>query len=91
MGNYLIDLFLPLALNRQTYRHLLEEELPTLLKEVPLRTRRSLWFMHDGGSAHFRLAVRQSLNNKWIGRACPVRFLNYNLPDYFVLGHLKSL
>ena len=41
VGDYLIGpFFLPLRINGETYQHFLENELPPLLDEVPLETRR---------------------------------------------------
>jgi hypothetical protein len=90
---------LPPRLNGQDYRHFLEYILPTLLEDVPLATRRNMWFLHDGAPAHFSLEARDQLDAayplRWIGRGGPVawppRSPDLNPLDYFLWGHLKSL
>jgi hypothetical protein len=46
------------------------------LADMPLIIRRELYFMHDGGPAHFSLVARRYLNRKfpgrWIGRGGPI-------------------
>jgi len=74
-------------LTGQTYLQFLEEELPTLLEDVPLATRRQLCFQHDGAPRppHFSNAVSTYLNeqfpNKWIGRGGPINWPPRS-PDY---------
>ena len=45
---------------------------PELLKDVPLSTRRRMWFQHDGSPVHFYRNTRQYMNNafsnRWEGR-----------------------
>lgn len=100
VGDHLIGPhFLPPRLNGDTYRQFLEETLPGLLEEVPLATRNTMWFMHDGAPAHFSIVARNYLNNtfpqKWIGRGgpqpWPARSPDLNPLDYFFWGYLKSL
>lgn len=100
VGDHLIGpFFLPLRLNGQTYLDFLQEELPTLLEDIPLQLRNEMWFMHDGAPAHFSLVARQFLNahypNRWIGRggaqAWSPRSPDLNILDFFLWGHLKSL
>lgn len=91
--------FLPPALNGANYRHFLENELPLLMEDVPLQTRETAFFMHDGAPAHYTLDVRHYLDdtygNRWIGRGGPVqwpaRSPDLNPIDFYVWGHLKSL
>ena len=74
------------------HRQFLKEDLPQLLQEVPLMTRHSMWFMHDGAPEHFSITVRQYLdrvyNNRWIGRAgtqpWPPKSLDLNPLNYLL-------
>lgn len=100
IGDYLIGpMFLPDRLNGQNYRNFLENDLPTLLDDVPLETRRDLWFMHDGAPAHFSHVARDYLNNtfpnRWIGRGGPIawppRSPDCTPIDFFLWGYLKQL
>lgn len=40
-------------LNGDKYLNFLRNELPLLLENVDLETRRSMWYQHDGAPAHF--------------------------------------
>lgn len=100
IGDYLLGpLVLPNILNGENYRHFLENELQEIFEDVPLGLRGNCWFMHDGAPPHFRLDVRQFLNQhfreKWIGRGGPVswppRSPDLNPIDFFLWGTLKSL
>jgi hypothetical protein len=53
--------------------HFLTEELPELLKDVPLATRQTMWFMHDGAPDHFTHDVKQFLDSR-----CPDRRIGRN-------------
>ena len=69
IGDFLIGpFFLPPRHNGDTYRHFLENELPVLLKDVPIMTRNQIWFMHDDAPAHFSLAAREYLHRVYDGR-----------------------
>jgi hypothetical protein len=73
IGDDLIGPFrLPHRLSDPTYLNFLNNDLPLLLEDVPLLTRRRMWFQHDGAPAHFTLAVRRWLHEhypgRWIGR-----------------------
>jgi hypothetical protein len=48
---------LPQWLTGNSYRHFLENDLPTLLEDLPLAIRAHMWFMHDGASPHFSITV----------------------------------
>ena len=58
-----------------------------------------MWYQHDGAPAHFSIAARQVLNNKypnrWIGRGGPVpwppRSPHLTPLDFFLCGPMKSL
>lgn len=85
-------------LTGQTYLQFLEEELPTLLEDVPLATRRQLYFQHDGAPPHFSNAVSTYLNeqfpNKWIGRGGPInwppRSPDHTPLDFCIWGWMKE-
>lgn len=77
VGDCLIGPYLlPSRLDAQKYLIFLEEVLPDLLKDVPLRIRRKMWFQHDDSLAHCVIPVREYLNrtfgDRWIGRGGPV-------------------
>jgi len=59
-------------LTGEIYLNFLTNHLPVLLENVPLETRRNMFFQHDGCPAHFSVMVRQFLDrtfpNRWIGR-----------------------
>lgn len=99
LGDQIFIRFLPETLNGERYLHFLTTDLPQLLEDVPLNTRNKMWFMLDGAPAHYRLQVREYLNeaypNRWIGRggpvAWPARSPDLNPLDFFLWGHLKTL
>jgi hypothetical protein len=71
IGDVLVDPHvLPQRLTGNSYQHLLENDLPTLL-DLPLAIRAHIWFMHDGAPPHFSFTVREFLDNmypaRWIG------------------------
>jgi hypothetical protein len=86
-------------LNASKYLAFLQEVLPGLLEDVPLQTRREMWYQHDGAPPHFGTQVRDHLNSvypgKWIGRGGPVgwpaRSPDLTPPDFFLWGHLKEV
>ena len=99
LGDHLIGPFmLPQRLTGNVYTRFLQEDLPTLLDDVPLRIRRQMWFMHDGAPAHFYRGTRDFLNvtypDKWIGRGGPIawppRSPDLTPLDFYLWGHLKS-
>jgi hypothetical protein len=58
MGDHLIGPFrFPQRLSGPTYLNFLNNDLPLLLEDVPLLTRRRMWFQHDGAPAYFTLAA----------------------------------
>lgn len=100
VNRYLIGpYFLPNYLNGEAYEDFLRNSLFNLMEDVPLETRRQLIFKHDGCPAHFRVTVRQYLNdlypNRWIGRggpiAWPARSPDLTPLDFFVWGRMKTL
>lgn len=91
--------FLPNILNGDNYLNFLRDDLPELLEDLSLDIRQHLYFMHDGAPAHYRVTVREFLNetipNRWIGRGGPVpwpaRSPDCNPCDFYLWEHVKSL
>ena len=58
-----------------------------------------MWYQHDWAPAHFSIAARQVINdkypNRWIGRGGPVpwppRLSDLTPLDFFIWGPMKSL
>lgn len=80
------------------YLNFLQNNLPLLLEEVPLLTRRELIFQQDGSPPHSSLAVKNHLNetfNNWIGRGGPInwppRSPDLTPLDYYLWGRMKAL
>ncbi|OXU29899.1 hypothetical protein TSAR_000995 [Trichomalopsis sarcophagae] len=78
---------------------LIRDQLPVLLEDVDLETRRRMWFQQNGAAPHFALIVQQFLNQnyrgRWIGRGGPVNWLP-NSPDltsldFYLWGYLKNV
>lgn len=88
----------PEALTGHTYLRFLRRNLPDLLDDVPLATRRDMWLQNDGCPAHYALEVRNYLNEiypgRWIGRMGPIlwpaRSPDLNSLDFFYWGYLKN-
>lgn len=100
IGDHLLGPYeLPTRLNAESYLNFLEHVLPTLLENIPLNLRLSLWFMHDGAPAHYGQNVRNYLNNcfsgRWIGRGSdhiwPPRSPDLNPLDFFLWGYMKDI
>jgi hypothetical protein len=53
------------SLTGDIYANFLQDELPALIENVPLQTRRQLYYQHDGAPLHFSQVVRQYLNHKF--------------------------
>lgn len=91
--------FLPQNLNGESYENFLRNDLASLLEDVPLETRRLMIYQHDGCPAHFRLTVRQWLDEnyprRWIGRGGPIpwpaRCPDLTPCDFYLWGHMKNL
>lgn len=87
------------SLTGAMYLNFLQNDLPELLENVPLHTRRNLWIQHDGAPPHFCVPVRDFLNqhypNRWIGRGGPIpwppRSPDLTKPDYFLWGFVKNI
>jgi hypothetical protein len=89
----------PQHLTGGIYANVLQDELPALLENVPLQTRRQKYYQHDGAPPHFSQVVRQYLNhkfrNRWIGRGgaqnWPPRSPDLNQLYYQVWGYMKAI
>lgn len=99
IGNRLIGPFLlPQVLNSQIYLNFLENTLPALLEDIPLLTRRSLFYQHDGAPAHTSTIVKEKLQQmfpeRWIGRNGPIpwpaRSPDLTPLDFFLWGAMKN-
>lgn len=74
-------------------------DLHELLLNVPERSRRYMYFMHDGPPAHFSLRVRSNLDEAYQGRRIgrgsvirrPLRSPDLTLMDFRVWGRAKDL
>jgi hypothetical protein len=90
---------MPHRLSGNHYRDFLSHDLPKLLEDVELTLTARMWYMHNGGPAHFSRAVRGVLNStyhdRWIGRgeptAWPPRSPDLNPLDFYLWGHLNIL
>ena len=76
VGDHLIGPYiLPPRLCGPMYRVFLRDVLPELLENVPLDTRRNMWFQHEGTPVHFdhgaRAFLADVLDDRWIGRGVP--------------------
>ncbi|KAL0881325.1 hypothetical protein ABMA27_001206 [Loxostege sticticalis] len=97
-GHLLGPVFLD-RLNTETYMELLQRDLPELLLNVPVWSRRYMYFMHDGAPAHFSLRVRayldEAFQGRWIGRGSvirwPPRSPDLTPMDFHVWGRAKDL
>lgn len=89
---------LPENLNGATYLYFLQNNLPTLLEDVPLNIYREMWYQQDGCPAHYARPVREYLNeeypDRWIGRLgsilWPPRSPDLNPVDFFYWGCIKE-
>jgi len=55
----------PQRLTGDIYANILQDELPALLENVPVRTQRQMYNQHDGATPHFSQVIRQYLNPKF--------------------------
>jgi hypothetical protein len=68
-GEQLIGWYIfPQRLTGDIYANFLQDELSALLENVPLQTRRQMYYQRDGVKPHFSQFVRQYLNNKFPNR-----------------------
>lgn len=100
MNGHLLDpVFIPDRFNSENFLHLLENDLPNLMDDIPLEVRQNSWFQMDGCPVHSSRSVRQWLmrnyENRWIGRYGPVRWPprspDLTPMDFYLWGKLKTL
>lgn len=80
------------------YVRFLQENLPILLENVDLNTRREMWLQQDGAPVHYHRIVRhyldEAFHNRWIGRrgpiAWPARSPDLTPIDFFLWGYIKE-
>ena len=98
-GDQLIGLYIFLQrLRGDIYANFLQDELPALVENVPLQTRRQMYYQHDGAPPHFSQIIRQYLNhkfqNRWIGhdgaQNWPPWSPDLNPLDYHVWGYMRA-
>jgi len=95
MGPYIF----PQYLTAGNYASFLQNELPALLENVPLQTRRQMYYQHDGAPPHFSQDVRQYLNhkfpNRWLDRGgaqnWPPHSPYLDPLDYHMWGYMKAM
>jgi hypothetical protein len=81
------------------YTNFLQDELPALLENVPLQTRRQMYNQHDGAPLHFSQVIKQYLNHKFSNRLIghggaqnwPPWSPDLNPLDYHVWGYVKAM
>lgn len=86
-------------LNGAVYLNFLRNNLNILLEDVPLLTRRRMWYQHDGAPPHYTHEVTNFLNrrfpNRWIGRggpvAWPARSPDLTPLDFSLWGYIKNI
>ena len=100
LGNKLIRPFVfDNNLTGNTYKGFLRNELPGLLKDIPLMIRSQMYFQRDGAPPHYIWHVTEYLNeyfpNCWLGHggplARPPRLPDLTTLDYYLWGHMKIL
>ncbi|KAJ8868145.1 hypothetical protein PR048_031954 [Dryococelus australis] len=78
-----------------TSPHLANVHLPTLLEDVPLRIRETIWYQHDGVPAHFVDPVHAVITNTyvywWIGWGGPARSPDLTPFYFFLLEYMKAV
>ena len=83
----------------EAYLRFLKEDLPRLLKDVPLNKRVRMYFQHDRAPSQSSREVRNFLNSRFPGRLIglggprkwPARFPELIPLDYCVWGWMKEL
>ena len=88
----------PRSLTGDIYANLLQDELPALLENVLLHTRRQMYYQQNGAPTHFNQVVRQYLNhefpNRWIRHGgaenWPAWSPDLNPLDYHVWSYMKT-
>jgi hypothetical protein len=92
----IVSYIFPQRLTGDIYAYVLQDELPTLLENVPLQTRRQMYYQHDGVPPHFSQVVRQYPNhkfpNRWIGRGGAENWPSRSpILDYHMWGYRKAM
>jgi hypothetical protein len=90
---------LPNRLADAVYRRFMMNDLPLILRHLPLHQPQHIWFMHERVPTYFLRIARQHANQTFgeqrIGRGGPVNWPaqspDLNPPDFGLSGHLKSL
>ena len=100
INGYLIGpYFFDQNVNQNSYLALLRDQLPELLEDVDLETRRRMWFQQDGAGPHFARSVRtflnENYNGRWIGRGGPINWPSNSpdmtSPDFYLWSYLKNI
>ena len=89
----------PQRLTGDIYANFMQDEVPALVENVPVQTRRQMYYQHDGATPHFSQVIRQYLNhkfpNRWIGRGSAQNWqpwsLDLNPLEYHVCGYMKDM
>lgn len=90
---------MPQKLNASAYLNFLQNELPSLLEDIPLSLLSGMTFQNDGCPVHTSLIVKNFLNEeygeKWIGRNGPIKWParspDLTPVDFYVWGRAKEL
>ena len=77
---------------RDIYVNFLQYELPALLENFPIQTRRQIYYEHDGGPPHFSQVVRipKPMDWSWGTQNLPPRSPDLNPLNYHVWGYMKA-
>ena len=96
--NLLVLIYLQ-RLTGDIYASVLQDQLPALLENVPLQTRRQMCYQHDRAQPHCCQVVRQYQNhkfpNQWTSRGgdenWPPQSPDLNPLDYHVWSYMKAM
>lgn len=100
IGNSIIGPFiLPDIVTESEYLNFLQNDLPPLLEEIPIKNRVKMWYQHEGAASYFTKNTRDYLTNeyedRWIARgasiAWPPRSSDLNPVEFFLWGFLKQV
>lgn len=95
IGPYFFDQ----ALTSNRFLEFLNNDLPILLEDVPLATRRTMFLQLDGCPAHYSINVRNHINGtfreRWIGKGSLFPWLarspDLTCLDFYLWGRLKDI
>ena len=99
LGNALIGTFtIEDRMRGEDYLNFVEDVVMLMLNDMPLQSRRYLWYQLNGAPVHFTLPVRQWLDHhfpgSWIGRDGPVAWLarspDLSQLDFFLWRCMKE-